>query len=89
MKQEFANLPESEKEAHAILAQRHLERAEFLWDELKDLLFKTKGKIAYKTMATQLGNIVSTNTICKWVQSQKRKYVVVPMSGNTDQGQLD
>ena len=52
------------------MAQRDLERAEFLWDELKDLLFKTKGKISYRCMSAQLGNIVSHNTVRLWIKRQ-------------------
>lgn len=44
LKTEYENLPESEKLAYQILADRDLERAEHQWDELKEVLVKCKGK---------------------------------------------
>ena len=70
LKDEFETLPESELRAYEILAQRDYSRAEFLWDELKQLLLRTKGKISYKCMRDQLGSIVSENTIRKWLKMQ-------------------
>ena len=72
---EFENLPHSEKEAYNIIAERDRNRAVFLWDELKALLLRTKGKISYTTMATQLGNIVCLNTVRKWLQQQEGFHV--------------
>ena len=70
LKAEYESLPDNDKYAHSIMAQCDLERAEFLWDELKDLLFKTKGKISYRCMSAQLGNIVSHNTVRLWIKRQ-------------------
>ena len=82
LKTEFESLPNSEKEAFAIIAQRDFQRSRFLWTELKELLLKCKGKISYATMANQLGDIVSPNTIAKWLKQQKgfstRKDRVLP-----------
>ena len=71
LKQEYNSLPETEKNAYHILAERDKRRAAFIWGELKALLLKSKGKISYVTMATQLGNIVSPNTISSWLKSQE------------------
>ena len=71
IKSEVDTLPVEALHAHEILAQRDLDRAEFLWEELKDLLLKTKGKISYKCMSDQLNNIVSPNTIRDWLNQQE------------------
>ena len=52
-----------------------MNRSAHLWGELKQLLIKTKGKISYETMATQLGDIVSPNTISSWLKRQEGFYV--------------
>ena len=70
LRDEYEALPASEKQAYEILAQRDYSRAEFLWDELKQLLLRTKGKISYECMRDQLDNIVSSNTIRKWLKMQ-------------------
>ena len=70
IKNGFDNLDNNELAAYEILAERDRSRAVHLWDELKDLLLKTKGKISYKTMRQQLGSIVSENTIRKWLKRQ-------------------
>ena len=75
IKNEFNSLPEETIRAHEILAKRDLNRSEHLWDELKQLLLFTKGKISYRCMKEQLGGIVSQNTIRKWLKSQKGFYL--------------
>ena len=50
LKVEYDSLPVDEVRAYEIVAQRDLTRAEFLWDELKQLLLRTKGKISYRCM---------------------------------------
>ena len=70
LKEEYENLPQSERDAYEIIAERDRNRARFLWDELKQLLLQTKGKISYSTMSAQLGGIVSANTISKWLKQQ-------------------
>ena len=55
------------KEVYEILASRDLHRSEHLWDELKELLLKTKGKISYRQMENQTGGSVCYNTIRKWL----------------------
>ena len=75
LKHEYMNLPVAEKEAYEILARRDFERSAFLWDELKQLLLKTKGKISYKTMSNQLGDIVCPNAIAKWLKQQQEFYI--------------
>ena len=71
IKSKYAILPVEAIHAHEILAQRDLDRAKFLWDKLKELLLKTKGKISYKCMSKHLNNIVSTNTIRDWLSKQE------------------
>ena len=71
LRNEFDSLPDVEKKAYEILADRDMNCAMFLWDELKQLLLHTKGKISYRTMSTQLGSIVSPNTISKWLKQQE------------------
>ena len=70
LKDGFNALPQSEKDAYSIIAERECERAGHLWEELKELLLKTKGKVSYKTMANHLNNLVSENTIRCWLQQQ-------------------
>ena len=71
LQEEFENLPEDDKESYEIIARRHFDRSQTLWDELKVLLLKTKGKIGYKTMADQLGEkIVSQHAIHTWLTSR-------------------
>ena len=67
---EFQSLSDDEKEAYRLMAERDLERSTCLWDEIKDVLKKTKGRITYKQIADHLGNIVSTNTIRKFLMSK-------------------
>ena len=50
-------------------------RAQSLWDELKDFLVKTKGKVPYSTMAQHLGNIVSKTTIMAILKKQQGFYL--------------
>ena len=80
--QEWDALTESQRNAYDQLAQCDLVRARKLWDDLKDLLLKTKGKIPYSTMASHLGNIVSENTIMNVLKSQEgyhiRKDCILP-----------
>ena len=72
---EYENLPQRERNAYVSIAQRNMNRSAHLWGELKQLLIKTKGKISYETMATQLGDIVSPNTISSWLKRQEGFYV--------------
>ena len=46
LKEEFNCLPEEELRVCDIIAKCDYDRSEHLWDELKDLLLKTKGKIS-------------------------------------------
>ena len=70
LKAEFEGLSDIAKLNYAILAQQNYDRAETLWEELKDVLLKTEGKISYKTMASQLGGIVSESTIYLFLNNQ-------------------
>ena len=53
-----------------LLAETDLERSRHLKDELIELLRKTCGKISYQAIATELGDIVSPNTIRKFIKGQ-------------------
>ena len=55
---DFNSKSESEKKAYEIMAERDLERSRTLFDEVKDVLLKTKGKIRYQRIADHLKNIV-------------------------------
>ena len=68
--QEYQSLSDNEKHAYELMAERDLERSTSLWDEIKDVLKKTKGRVTFKQIADHLGNIVSTNTIRKFLKSK-------------------
>ena len=70
IKEEFENLPDHDREVLELQAQRDLERAVHLKDELEALLLKTKGKLSYHEMANQLGNLVCANTIRNYLRSR-------------------
>lgn len=70
LKDEFSNLPEDEKRAYETIADCDYQLSLHLWDELKQLLIKTKGKISYRSMSDQLDNIVSAEAIRTWLQQQ-------------------
>ena len=60
----------AEKEAFEILVEIGLFRSQTLWDELKSVLLRSKGKIGYKTMANTIGNIVSVKPIRTYLKAQ-------------------
>ena len=62
LRNEWDNLTDAQRKVYEDLAAQDCIRAQSLWDELKDFLVKTKGKVPYSTMATYLGNIVSKTT---------------------------
>ena len=70
LRQEFQNLPEEEKINYKIIADADLERARHLKEELVEVLQKTKGMVSYETLQAQLGDIVSKETIRKFVSKQ-------------------
>ena len=67
---EWQSLSETEKVPFKIIASRDLARSTHLWDELKTLLLRSKGKISYRTMENQLGGLVCANTIAAWLKRQ-------------------
>ena len=71
LRQEFEALPEDEKMNYQILADADLERACHLKEELIDILQKTKGMVSYETLAAELGDIVSKESIRKFCKSQE------------------
>ena len=75
LRNEWDNLTETQKSAYTELANQDCIRARSLWDELKDFLVKTKGKVSYSTMATYLGNIVSTTTVRAILKKQQGFYL--------------
>ena len=70
LKNEFHHLPADERYAYDIITQRELKRSEHPWDELKEILLKTKGKVSYATLSNHMKNIVSPNTIRSWLNQQ-------------------
>lgn len=71
LKQEYKHLPLAKTAALEILAERDLVRLQILWDELKYVLLRTKGKIGYKIT----GHIVSVNTIRQYPKAQDGFYM--------------
>lgn len=71
LKREFEQLTQEQKDAYGVLAERDYERSKTLWDELKDFLLKTKGKIGYREMENFLGNIVGKDTIMRILVKQE------------------
>ena len=53
------------------MARLNLDRSFTLWEELKDILKKTHGKISYRMLARQLGNICCKNTIRNYLMKQE------------------
>ena len=81
LKQQYNQLPQNEKQFYENEATINIQRSATLWDELKDLLLKTKGKISFTAMANHL-RIVSTSTIFRHLHLQEgftmRKDRVLP-----------
>ena len=75
LRDEFNQLPSDEREAYEILAARDLERSQHLWEELKNVLLKTKGKVSYISLANQLGNIVSHECIRRWLLAAESGWI--------------
>ena len=71
LRQKFESLSADEKEMYQVLANRDMERSRFLKEELIEILKKTCGKISYLAIASELGDIVSVNTIRKYIKSQQ------------------
>ena len=63
-------MTDTEKYVFEILAKRDLVRSRTLFDELKGLLLRTKGKITYLALANGLNNIVSESTVRRFLISQ-------------------
>ena len=69
LKQEFNALANDNKAIYKNKAIVNQQRAAFLWDELKDFLLKTKGKVAFSTMKNHL-QIASESTIRNYLIQQ-------------------
>ena len=67
---EFKVLSQEEKDNFQLLADMDLDRARGLEEELKELMQKTKGKVSYRCISRQLGEIVSVDTICSHIMKQ-------------------
>ena len=72
---EFESLTEEQKTAYSILAERDYIRSQSLWDELKEFLLTTKGKVPYEAMVIHLGHIVCENTVRKILLDQEGFYI--------------
>ena len=70
LKQEYNALINAEKAVYENEAILNLERSRYLWDELKDFLLKTKGKISFTTMSNHL-QIVSVKAIREYLIQQE------------------
>jgi hypothetical protein len=71
LKNDYENLPQDQKDVLAIMAEQNFQRSKTLLDELKVFLLRTKGKVTFECMAAHLGNIVSANTIQKFLKGQE------------------
>ena len=70
LRNDFNSKSDSEKQAYEIMAERDLERSKSLWDEVKTILLRTKGKISFREIANYLNNIISPNTIREYLSNQ-------------------
>ena len=70
LKEEYESLSPTEKHAYQVLADRDLQRSEHLWEELKDVLVRSKGKISYERLSNYLGGIVGPSAIRNWLRQQ-------------------
>ena len=53
------------------MAQQNIARSRTIWDELKNFLLTTKGKVPYSAMEWYLGYVVSKSAIVNILKSQK------------------
>ena len=67
----FEELSVEQKRSYEVLAQRQLDRSRYLWEDLKKVLLKTKGKISFRELENQLDNIVSHQTIMNFLNTQE------------------
>ena len=67
----FQNLDSEDRQYFDDVAQLNSDRSVTLWEELKDLLKKTHGKISYRMLARQLGGICCKNTIRNHLMRQE------------------
>lgn len=67
----YEDLPEDQKISFDVLAEQYLDRSRFLWEELKDILLKTKGKVSFRELEHQLGGIVNHQTIADFLKTQE------------------
>ena len=70
LKHKFNELTDAEKAVYENEATLNRERSKHLWDELKDFLLKTKGKVSFTTMANHL-QIVSFRAIREYLVQQE------------------
>ena len=71
IKEKF-NLMDSEtKREFEDKAKLDYDRSITLWEELKDILLKTHGKLSYQDISQHLGGIVCHNTIRKYLMQQE------------------
>ena len=75
LRHDFNQLSATEKSKYEIQAQQCLLRSSFLWEELRNILLKSKGKVSYEAFANYLKNIVSANTIRSVLNSKEGFYL--------------
>ena len=67
----FNALPDDQKDSYEVLAEQYLDKSRFLWEDLKEILLKTKGKVSYRELEHQLGGIVNYRTIRDFLKTQE------------------
>ena len=72
---DYNNLSHAQKLQLDIEAKSQLQRATYLWEELKNVLLKTRGKVSYVALCNYLQNIVCPNTIRNYLQSKEGYYM--------------
>ena len=68
---EYESLAVDQKLSYKHQAQRLMDRAPFIHQEICSLILMSKGKFPYKVMPAHLGDVLSTNKIRNHIQSLK------------------
>lgn len=67
--EKFDNLSDEEKMKIKIQADTECMPANFLWDEVKEALLRTNGKVSYQALCSYLKGIICVNTLRKFLKS--------------------
>ena len=71
LRHEYNKLTDEDRTALQIKADQELQRAPFIWGEIKEFLLKTKGKVSYRSISNNIGPIVSHATIYRILNRQE------------------